>query len=264
MSWQGSNWPVVFDLGVLVEAPVWLLTIYLFLAFPMGRIEPRAARWPMCGLGLGALFTFLPWALLTPVIAGGGPLTRCAPDCPANALQIGSHPKLAEVAGKAEIYIALTLAAVVFVLYLIRLLRASRASAPVARRGRRHVAPAPAGVVRLQLSARGSWSSIPETLQVMAWVIVGTRILLPLGFLDRAPAGRALRRPGAPRPARAARRPAVAGAVARLGGRGARRPRAASSPTASRRPARFREASGRVLTPAALRPHQAWVADRSR
>ena len=27
-------------------------------------------------------------ALFSPVIAGGGPLTRCAPDCPQNALQM--------------------------------------------------------------------------------------------------------------------------------------------------------------------------------
>jgi len=92
VSWQGSNWPLAFDIGVLLEAPFWLLTIYLFLAFPMGRVEPPAARWLMGALGVGALVTFLPWALLSPVIAGGGPLTRCAPNCPQNVLQIASAP----------------------------------------------------------------------------------------------------------------------------------------------------------------------------
>ena len=58
----------------------------------MGRLEPAAARWLMAALGLGILVFFLPWALFSPVIAGGGPLTRCAPDCPENVLQVGSAP----------------------------------------------------------------------------------------------------------------------------------------------------------------------------
>src|SRR4051795_5773539 len=62
VSWQGAEAPLAFDLGVLAEAPFWLLSIYLFLAFPMGRLEPAAARWLMGALGVGALVTFLPWA----------------------------------------------------------------------------------------------------------------------------------------------------------------------------------------------------------
>ena len=38
VSWQGSNVPLLFDLGVLAEAPTFVLTFYLFLAFPMGRL----------------------------------------------------------------------------------------------------------------------------------------------------------------------------------------------------------------------------------
>ena len=259
VSWEASDWPLIFDLGVLVEAPAWLLTIYVFLAFPMGRIEPRAARWLMWGLGLGALFTFLPWALLSPVIAGGGPLSGCAPDCPANALQIGSDPKLAEVAGKAETYIALTLAAAVLVVYVDPAAAGVEATAPGAasrspsrrscscRRGSSFTFSA--WILELDL----------QTLETMAWVIVGTRILLPLGFLVALLqaehfAGRALRVL-----LRAARREAHARAVARLGGRGARRPGAeARLQRAGDR--RFREASGDPLTPAAVKSHQAWVA----
>src|SRR4051794_36876191 len=108
-SWQGANAPLLFDLGVLAEGPFFVLSIYLFLAFPMGRLDPPAARWLMGALIVGVLAFFLPWALFSPVIAGGGPLTGCAPDCPANALQIGSAPKLVEVAGKAETYVALAI-----------------------------------------------------------------------------------------------------------------------------------------------------------
>ena len=56
--------------------------LFLLLAFPMGRLEPPAARWPMYGAVVGVVAFFLPWALLAPVIAGGGPLVRCAPACP--------------------------------------------------------------------------------------------------------------------------------------------------------------------------------------
>src|SRR5215216_3511052 len=98
VSWQGADEPLLFDIGVLAEAPFFVLTFYLFLAFPMGRLEPRATRWIMGVLVLGVLAFFLPWALFSPVIAGGGPLTRCAAACPENVLQIGSAPKLVEVA----------------------------------------------------------------------------------------------------------------------------------------------------------------------
>ena len=56
----------------------------------------------MAALTLGIAGFFLPWALFSPVIAGGGPLTACATNCPANVLQIASAPRLVEVAGKAE------------------------------------------------------------------------------------------------------------------------------------------------------------------
>src|ERR1700742_1638651 len=53
VSWQGAGAPLAFDIGVLAEAPFFVLTFYLFLAFPMGRVEPPAARWLMAVLVLG-------------------------------------------------------------------------------------------------------------------------------------------------------------------------------------------------------------------
>jgi signal transduction histidine kinase len=181
VSWQGASSPVVFAFGVLAEAPFWLLSIYLFLAFPMGRVEPRAARWLMAALGIAVLVTFVPWALLSPVISGGGPLTRCAPHCPANALQIAST-SFAATAGDAETYVALTLVAAVFVVYLGRLLRASGPQ--------RRALMAVAVTSLLFLPAYfafnfSAWILKLEqpTLDALAWGIVATRILLPLGFL---------------------------------------------------------------------------------
>ena len=196
--------------------------------------------------------------LFSPVIAGGGPLLRCAPNCPANALHIGSDPRFAEVAGKAETYIALTLAAAVFVVYLVRLLRSSkpqrRALLAVAVTSLLllpawFVATFSAWILELDL----------QTLETMAWVIVAARILLPLGFLiallqaDHF-AGRALRRP-----ARAARRAGRRPSSGATRWPGARRPRAeARVQRAGDR--RLPGAVRRPLTPAAVKSHQAWVA----
>ena len=182
VSWQAADEPLIFDIGVLAEAPFFVLTFYLFLAFPMGRLEPRAARWIMGVLVIGVLAFFLPWALFSPVIAGGGPLTRCAVACPENVLQIGSAPKLVEVAGKAETYTALTIVVAVAIVYVMRFRNASR---PQRR------ALAAVGMTSLLfLPAYFAYNFAAwilyldaETLDSLAWGIVVTRILLPLGFL---------------------------------------------------------------------------------
>jgi signal transduction histidine kinase len=258
MSWQGSDVPLVFDLGVLVEAPGWLLTIYLFLAFPMGRVEPRAARWLMAALAFGVMAFFLPWFAFSPVVAGGGPLTRCAPNCPENVLQLGSSPNVAEVAGKAETYVALTLTAAVFVVYLARLLSASRPQ--------RRALMAVAVTSLLFLPAFfvfnfAAWILVVDdvkTLDVLAWGIVGTRILLPLGFLIAllqaehfaVRALRVLLERLAARPTPEQWRDTIAGALddrsLRLG---------FHDPSTGS----FREPSGAQLTPPAPEADRAWV-----
>ncbi|UGS37801.1 sensor histidine kinase [Capillimicrobium parvum] len=182
-SWQASGTPILFDVGVLVEAPIWLFTIYLFLAFPMGSVEPRAARWLLTVMGIGGLALFCAWAFFSPVIAGGGPLTRCAPNCPDNVLQIGSDPTVARVAGDAETYVALALAAAVFFVYLARLLSASRPQ----RRALISVAVTSLMFLPAYFVFNfAAWILKVDdlgTLDALAWGIVATRILLPLGFL---------------------------------------------------------------------------------
>jgi signal transduction histidine kinase len=182
VSWESSDWALPFDVAVLLEGPAFWLTFYLFLAFPMGRLEPAAARWLMGALALAVAAFFLPWALFSPVIAGGGPLTRCAPNCPENVLQLGTAPRLVEVAGKAETYAALAITAVALVIYVLRL---RAASVP-----RRRALTAVAVTSLLFLPAYfvfnfSAWILHLDqaTLDTLAWGIVGARVLLPLGFL---------------------------------------------------------------------------------
>src|SRR3954452_24252626 len=183
VSWQGASSRLAFDIGVLAEAPFWLLTLYLFLAFPMGRVEPRVARWMMAALGIGALATFVPWALLSPVIAGGGPLTSFAPNFPENVLQVGSFSSFAQTAGDAETYISFTLLAAVFVVCLARMLGASRPQ----RRALMAVAVTSLLFLPAWFVSNFARTVLEigdqSTLDALAWVIVVTRVLLPLGFL---------------------------------------------------------------------------------
>ncbi len=182
VTWQLASAPLAFDIGVLAEAPFFVLTFYLFLAFPMGRVEPPAARWLMAVLVFGVLAFFLPWALFTPVIAGGGPLTTCVPACPENVLQIATAPGVVRIAGTAETYAALAVTLATLLVYAGRVRGASRPQ----RRALLAVAVTsmlfmPAYFVTN--FARQFLDVDPETLSSLAWVIVATRVLLPLGFL---------------------------------------------------------------------------------
>ena len=40
---RAADLPLAFDIGVLAEAPFFVLTFYLFLAFPMGRLDAVGA-----------------------------------------------------------------------------------------------------------------------------------------------------------------------------------------------------------------------------
>ncbi len=148
----------------------------------MGRLEPRAARWLMGALWLVVVAFFLPWALFSPVIAGAGPLTRCAPAWPENVLQVASAPTVVEVAGKAETYALLAITVAVLVVYLARLRTASRPE----RRSLAAVAVTSLLLLPVYFVYNfATWilKLEPATLDTLAWAVVVTRALLPLGFL---------------------------------------------------------------------------------
>jgi signal transduction histidine kinase len=257
VSWQGAEAPLAFDLGVLAEGPMFILTFYLFLAFPMGRVEPRPARWLMVVLVAGVVGFFLPWALCSPVIAGGGPLSGCGTSCPENALQLASAPRLVEVAGKAETYAALAIALAVLVVYAHRLATASRPQ----RRALMAVAVTSLLFLPAYFVANfAAWVLYvdPSTVETLQWAIVVTRVLLPLGFLVAllqaggfaAGALQTLVERLAGRPSPERWRAIVAEALddptARLGYQDPRR-------------GEFREPDGSALRPQAAHPGRVWV-----
>jgi signal transduction histidine kinase len=181
-SWQSADAPLAFDLGVLAEGPVFVLTVYLFLAFPMGRVEPHAARWLIGALWVVLVTLFLPAILLRPAISGGGVLTQCVPRCPGNALQLGSDVGLALNLLKAETYAVLAIVAAVFFVYLWRICCASRPQ----RRALLAVAVTSLLYLPVFFALHFSaWvlKSAPANLDTLLWIVLVARALLPLGFL---------------------------------------------------------------------------------
>jgi signal transduction histidine kinase len=181
-SWQSSDRALLFDLGVLADAPAFWLTFYLFVAFPMGRAEPPAARWLMFAAALVIVAFFLPWVLLSPVIAGGGALAGCVAACPDNLLQVGAAPKLVERLGTAETYSMLGVALGILVVYAARLRTATRPQ----RRSLIAVAATSLLFVPVFLTfhvERLVIKASPDTVETLGWALIGARVLLPLGFL---------------------------------------------------------------------------------
>ena len=129
-----------------------------------------------------ALF-FVPWALLSPVIAGGGALSGCRPACPANVLQVGSAPGAVEFLGRWESYAMLALVIVVIGVYWRRVATASRPQR------RALIAVAASSLLFLPIFFVYHFSSVdpargPEHAGIgCRGCCVGSRVLLPLGFL---------------------------------------------------------------------------------
>ena len=197
-SGQSSSAPLLFDLGVLVEGPLAWLTFYLLLAFPSGRLRTTIDRVLVWALGVALILCFGLWALLSPAIAGAGPLAACTASCPDNVLQVASAPGLAGVAGDAEVYLGLVLTLAVVLVYARRLSVASRPQR------RSLIAVAATSLLFLPVFFVFHFSHLvlhvePARLDALAWALVGCRVLLPLGFLAalwqaELFAGRALRR----------------------------------------------------------------------
>ena len=181
VSWQSLDWALAFDIGVLAEAVAFVLTFYLFLAFPSGRLQTLGNRLLVGRRPLPVLF-FVPWALLTPVIAGGGALSGCRPACPANVLQVGSNPGAVEFLGRWNTYAMLALVIAVLGVYWRRVATASRPQR------RALIAVAASSLLFLPIFFIYHFSRLilhadPSTLERMSWALVGIRVIMPLGFL---------------------------------------------------------------------------------
>lgn len=180
--WTASDWPLVFDLATLAEPAFACLTFYLFLAFPMGRLEPGATRW-LFGILLAAVaLGWPPHVLWSPMIASGAPLAACTQPCPENLFQIGTNPWLATVPGRIGVAVILAVVVATAVVYLLRLRAASRP------RRRTMLAVAVSSLLFLPAFFAFHFANQilklgPEVVEPLQWAAIVGRALLPLGFL---------------------------------------------------------------------------------
>jgi hypothetical protein len=108
---QSSDVAPVVAVGVIAEPVYLVLTVYLLVAFPSGRLHAAADRWLVGAFGLGTLLFYVPALLLLPDLPAGGvaPIGSCAPGCPPNPLRIGTAPGFVDAA--ADVAAVLTFAA---------------------------------------------------------------------------------------------------------------------------------------------------------
>ena len=116
--WAMSDWPAAFDVAGLAEPVFFALTLYLLLAFPMGRFEPPATRWLFVAQIAALLIAFSVLVLFSPMITGGGVLAACIPGCPENLLQIASDPSLVKATGRTGVALTLAILVIVMLVYL--------------------------------------------------------------------------------------------------------------------------------------------------
>jgi signal transduction histidine kinase len=171
--WQGSDDALVFTLGVLGQVPVIVLTFYLCLAFPLGRVHG-------------------------PVDRGLMRLAIVAAACPDNPFFVESHPALAGAFTALRSVLVLSVAAAVFVIMLLRL---HGARGP-RRRALKAVSLSSVLLlpvfVAFQLSRR-VLDLDPDSVDALGWPLVAARVIFPFGFLvallqSELFAGAALRR----------------------------------------------------------------------
>ena len=158
-----------------------MLVFYLFLSYPMGRLEPAAARWLWVVLVVETVAVFIPRVLLSPLIQAWARWTaECGVRRARPAGRLG--PEAGEALGKVGTYVLLVFVVAVLVVYAMRFLSASRPQ--------RRALTAVAATSLLFLPAyfifnfAGSVLFLDQnTLDTLSWGLVVARVLLPLGFL---------------------------------------------------------------------------------
>src|SRR3954452_23254775 len=95
---ESSNVPVLVALGVLGEAVYVTLCVYLFVAFPGGRLRTAAERRLVGLFAFSTALYYVPALLFLPVLPrASAPLAACAPTFPATPLLVVSLPGLVAV-----------------------------------------------------------------------------------------------------------------------------------------------------------------------
>jgi signal transduction histidine kinase len=179
---QGVSDPLPYSIGVAWDAPFFLVTIWLILAFPSGRLERPVER-AIVLVTIGALLAFfVPYLLFSPEIEGGGPISECAKACPSNAFLIAPHLGLVSTAGTFAQYSGIVVALATAAVLVRRLLKRSpRQRVGFAAGSAAGLAFAIAyGAFHLTELIAPSASGLHSFFQ---WALVAARASIPYGIL---------------------------------------------------------------------------------
>jgi signal transduction histidine kinase len=178
-----SGHDVPYTVGRIAGWFAEVLLVYLFLAFPDGRLTTRLDRVLVGMMGAVVLVAFVPRLVLAEHFVIPSPSTSCTHGCPANALFALDHqPAFVDALLKPA---GALLAVVVMALVLLRLRDRMRAASPLARR---LLAPVVSvGVARVALLAGGFVlrEADPSTLSVriVSWSLALAVPAIAVAFL---------------------------------------------------------------------------------
>ena len=181
ISWQGSDLPLVYSLGVVGLAPLIAMSLYLCLAFSTGRLQHASDRRLLATLVFVLALFFGASLLLSPTLVGEAPLAQCLDACPGNPFQVGSESQLLEAVSRFVTYIGLAVVAGVAAVWIRRFRAATRPQ-------RRTLIPIAATSLLLVPSLFVFYFSVlvigvgAGTYDALSWLLVGMWIVFPLGF----------------------------------------------------------------------------------
>jgi signal transduction histidine kinase len=160
-----------------------VLLVYLFLAFPSGRLRDRHDRLLVAAMGVAVLVLFAPRLVLAERFEVPSPYTSCVHDCPANALfALEREPTVVDAVMQPLGVVAVLL---VMLGVIARLQRRLAAATPLAQRLYAPVAAGAmlrAGVLAIAICSRWLEPSEP-LLQTMAWALALALPLIALAFV---------------------------------------------------------------------------------
>jgi len=180
---QGSEVPFLFSLGVMAEAPYALLTFFMCIVMPIGRLTSKFEKGILAAWGVVLLIGWTPYVVMLPTLQGGGPLSACMPSCPSNAFAvIDPSSELLTLVGTAGTIATITFAALLLGHQVVRFGLASNA-------WRRTNWPIVVSIAVFLVAFTGYHLHLglaplsPDAMSLMATIYMAASVVLPLGFL---------------------------------------------------------------------------------
>jgi signal transduction histidine kinase len=174
---------LLYSLGRTAGWAMEVLLVYLFLAFPTGRLRDRRDRLLVAAMGVAALVLFAPRLVLAERFEVPSPYTSCVRDCPGNALFVlDGEPAVVDAVMQPLGVVAILL---VMLGVIARLQQRMTAATPLAQRLYAPVASVAilrAGVLAVAICARWLAPSAP-LLEIVAWALALALPLLALAFV---------------------------------------------------------------------------------